>query len=192
MSMFRTRTRLPLGVCILLVGAMAGAGCGSSAKSSAKPSGTSGSSEAPITIGFITSETGVFAGAHLHNEWGAEAAIDAQNARGGIDGHQIKVVVEDDQSSPTDNATASEVLVDDHHVFAVIDMSDIAFGGAKFLTQRGVPVFGAALDGPEWTSDQNMFAIVPATQGPIDGQYYTYTDTANALKILGVTKLAQL
>ncbi len=147
--------------------------------------------KAPIVIGYITSETGVLSGQSVHSEWAPEAVFGAVNARGGIDGHRLELKVEDDQSSPSDNQTAAEVLVNNDHVFAVIEESAVAFGAAKFLQQQGVPVFGPPIDGPEWSEDSNMFAVTPPVSGPVGGHFYTYTGTAKILKLLGVTRLAQ-
>ncbi len=156
------------------------------------PSAGASTSAAPITIGFITSETGGAASSYIGAQWGAQARIDAQNAAGGVNGHKLRLIVEDDQTSPATNQTDAQELVQSKNAFGVIEDSSLTFGGAKYLNQQGVPVTGAAIDGPEWGEqpNTNMFSVTPPSPTPINGVYYSYTDTAKFLKAIGVTKLA--
>jgi len=103
-------------------------------------------------------------------------------------------VIEDDQSSPTSNQTAAQDLVQNKGVFGVIEDSSLAFGGAKYLNQQGVPVVGYPVDGPEWSEqpNTNMFAIAPPVDSTFGGKSYTYAINAQFLKDIGVTKLAQV
>ena len=125
---------------------------------------------------------------------GAQARIDLQNAKGGIDGHPLKLVAEDDQSSPASDNTAAEDLVTNKHAMVVINYSPFAFGSDKFLQQQGIPVVGSAFDGPEWGEqpNSNMFSWAAVDSTPFGGQYYTYTTTGKFLKDIGVTKYAGL
>jgi branched-chain amino acid transport system substrate-binding protein len=149
--------------------------------------------KAPIIIGFVTSETGSAASTNVDTVDGAEARIDAQNAAGGVNGHKLVLDVEDDQSTPTGNLTASTLLLS-KGMFGIIEMGAGAFGAAHFLNQNGIPVTGAALDGPEWGEqpNTNMFSVTGIPTTPINGYTYTYSSTGPELKALGVTKLAQV
>jgi branched-chain amino acid transport system substrate-binding protein len=149
-------------------------------------------SKPPIVIGLITDETGVGAATYGGSEVGAEARIDAQNAAGGVDGRKIKLVIEDDQSTPSGNLAAAQTLVEDKGVFAVIDNASIAFGGASYLSAKKIPVTGAAEDGPEWAApaNSNMFSVTGTLTAPINGKTYSYNDAEAALKAVGITKLA--
>ncbi len=148
-------------------------------------------SKAPIVIGMITDETGGGASAYGTSIPGAEARIDAQNAAGGVNGHKLKLVIEDDQSTAAGNLTASQILVSDG-VFGIIENSGFTFGGASYLNKEKVPVVGNGEDGPEWGQkpNSNMFTMLGTTLTPYNGKYYTYG--SNELKELGVTKLAQI
>ena len=123
---------------------------------------------------------------------GLTARINLQNAHGGVNGHQIKIKVVDDQSSPQGNQLAAQVLVDNDHVLAVLDASTLAFGGAAFLQKNGVPVVGFGVDGPEWGEQPytNMFTTETLVSTPFNGIYYTYTTLGNFFKSIGITKLA--
>ena len=152
------------------------------------------SSKSTITIGYITDLTGVASSTFADGAGGAQARIDAQNAAGGVNGHKLKLVVEDDQSSPTTNNTASQDLVSNKGAFGVIQFSAFTFGGYKYLQQQGVPVTGAAFDGPEWANqpNSNMFSYSPLVDANINGKYYASDADAKFFKSIGITKVAGL
>lgn len=148
--------------------------------------------KAPIIIGYITDQTGASASTYVDSQYGAEARFDAQNAIGGVNGHKIELVAEDDQSSVAGNETAAQTVVEDKGAFGVIDISSDASGGAPYLSKNKIPVVGDDEDGPEWGQPQNsnMFSVVGTLFTPYNGKIYSYSN--NELKALHVTKLAQL
>ena len=150
--------------------------------------------KSPIVIGYVTDLTGVASSTFADGAGGARARIDLQNAQGGVNGHKLKLVVEDDQSSPTQNKVASQDLVQNKGAFGVIQFSAFTFGGAPYLQQQGVPVTGAAFDGPEWAQqpNSNMFSYAPLVDANIGGKYYGATTTGRVFKALGATKVAGL
>jgi branched-chain amino acid transport system substrate-binding protein len=191
--------------------AMVSAGCGSSStpkstpttaaatpatSTGGTPTTSAGAPQAatgsPIKIGFIYSATGGAASSYIDSQLGAQARFDAQNAQGGINGHPLQLVIADDASTPAGNNLAAELVVQQKGVFAVIEDSSLAFGGVKYLNQQGIPVTGAAVDGPEWAQKPytNMFSVIPPVDGPIGGVNYTYTNIAKFLRQIGVTSLA--
>lgn len=145
-----------------------------------------GVTSSTITIGFITSETGIASSTFLDSALGAQVRIDAQNAAGGVDGRKIKLIVEDDQSSPTEDGTAASALLS-QGVFGIINFSPFAFGSDKILQQAGVPVTGGAFDGPEWGEQPftNMFSY----GGGLDPHDPASTVDGLFLKSLGATKV---
>src|SRR5665213_1209980 len=78
--------------------------------------GNSGSS-GPITIGAVTALTGPIPIPDGTN--GAKAYFDALNARGGIHGHKINYIVEDDQSNPQLAGQDARTLVTGDNVVAM-------------------------------------------------------------------------
>src|SRR5580700_4299144 len=170
---------------LLLAGVVTGA-------STAPASASTG--KAPILIGFVTDETGPASSTYTDAFDGAEARIDAQNAVGGVNGHKLELVEEDDQSTPVGNMTATQLLLS-KGVFGILEDNSATFGSAHLLEQKGIPVIGPALDGPEWGEQPytNMFSVTgTVSTTPIHGYYYTYSSTGPELKALGVTKLAQV
>jgi hypothetical protein len=89
----------------------------------------------------------------------------------------------DDQTSPTGALAAAQQLLQKDHVFAVIMESGVGFAAAPYLTSKGVPVLGGAVDGPEWNTARNMFSVL----GPSDstkvttwtGQFFKQTGASN-------------
>jgi len=157
-------------------------------------SGVASASKSPIIIGYISDLTGVASSTFADGVGGAQARIDLQNAHGGVNGHPLKLVSEDDQSSPTVNNTAGQDLVTNKGAFGIIDFSALAFGGTKYLQQQGIPVVGGGFDGPEWDQqpNTNMFSWDPLVDEPIGSPpvYYGSTAFADILKGIGGTKAA--
>ena len=74
-------------------GAALGLGC-MVASASLTVVGTQAASAAgsPIVIGYISDQTGVASSTFADGQGGAQARIDAQNARGGVNGHELVLV----------------------------------------------------------------------------------------------------
>jgi branched-chain amino acid transport system substrate-binding protein len=179
-------------VATFAVVALFAAGCGSSSKKSAATPNSSASTGKPITIGMVVDLTGTGAPTYAVAVKGAEARIGLQNAEGGVNGHPLKLVTVDTQSTPTGAATAAAGVVTTDHALVVETASEVAFGAARYLNQAGIPVFGDGLDGPEW-GDQpntNMFSplgnINPTTDNDDD------TVVAQFVKNVGGTNAAVL
>ena len=107
---------------------------------------TSGS---PVTIVMITSLTGEGASEFSQAPAGFDARVALQNAEGGIDGHKITGVVLDDQTSPTEIATAVQDAVSKNPA-GIVSTSPLFFLADKYPQQAGLPVTGGFFDGPEW------------------------------------------
>jgi branched-chain amino acid transport system substrate-binding protein len=164
----------------------------SSVASAALTASAPGVTSKTITIGYITSLTGIASSTFADGPDGVKAAIDAQNAAGGVDGRKLKLIVKDDASSlTTDTTDASELA---GSTFGVVDFSAFTFAGAPTLQKAGVPVTGDEFDGPEWGQQpySNMFTYGPPSYTLYNGKYYTYTDVGNFLKSLGVKTLSNL
>ncbi|MBO0731016.1 MAG: ABC transporter substrate-binding protein, partial [Acidimicrobiaceae bacterium] len=152
------------------------AGCSSAAKHAA-------SSETTLTIGVLTDLTGAAAGGEASVIPGIKAGI----GRAAQEGYHIKYVAADAATSPTGAQTAAKDLVEQDHVFAVLAVSALTFAAAGYLKSAGVPVIGAATDGPEWETDSNMFPV----EGAAD--YHKVWNTVGTfMKMEGVTNMASL
>jgi len=141
--------------------------------------------KSPIIIGYISNLTGVASSTFTDGAGGAQAIIDQQNKAGGIDGHPLKLIVKDDTSSLTTDATDAQELVSDG-AMVVIDYSAFGFSGAPYLQKAGIGVVGSGFDGPEWLEAPytNMFSWqVPSAS--VNGEDYTYGYYGQFLKDVG-------
>jgi branched-chain amino acid transport system substrate-binding protein len=176
------RVRLLGGV---TVGALMILGCWSNSVASAATGGSSGG-KAPITIALVTSLTGPGADQFTGGPDAFNARIAAQNAMGGVNGHKIKGIVVDDQT------TQPTVAIQDalsKGAFGIVAESPLFFLGAKIPQQQGVPVTGGSVDGPEWGTQPytNMFA---ADTGSVDPAGPASTLPGKFMKEHGGTNLA--
>ena len=92
----------------LLITAIATAACagGAAPQSQASPG-------APIKIGLLTSLTGNYAPLGTNDKLAAQQMVDAVNAKGGVAGHHIDLIIEDDQSNPTQTIISYNKLIDE-------------------------------------------------------------------------------
>jgi ABC-type branched-subunit amino acid transport system substrate-binding protein len=159
---------------------MLAAACSSSSKSTG---GVTGSAGHTYTIGILTDLSGPAASGSKTSVQGARAgAVVAAK-----EGYNFKFVEGDSQTSPAAILAAAKKLVTVDHVDAVIAVSALAFGAAPYLTAQGIPVVGAAEDGPEWITAKNMFSVYGALDETKVG-----TSTGAFFKMEGVTNFGAL
>ena len=135
----------PLAVMLAVV--LAAAGCSSSHGRAGAGGGAS------ITVGVLSDLTGP--GANTSVLKGIQAGVGLARS----EGYNIRYVLGDTQTSPTNALTAAQKLVEQDHVFAVIAISGLAFAAAPFLTAHNVPVVGIDEDATEWITSRNMFSV---------------------------------
>jgi branched-chain amino acid transport system substrate-binding protein len=156
----------------------------------AQASNAPGVTAKDITLGFITSETGVAASASGGSTDGCKARIGAQNAQGGVNGRKIKLEAVDDKSSGA-NLTAAQDLVQNRNVFTVIDDSAFGFLTWRYLKGQGVPMIGAGFDGSYYYDPGNENIISAYGDGtPVPG--LTYDTVTKVMKKLGATSVAAI
>lgn len=144
-------------------GAGSGGGGGSSSSSSTAPSGGT------IKIGYITDLTGPASSGFITSEKGVKAFVNAINAKGGVDGQKIEYIMADTATTPTGALTAAQKLVQNDHVFAIVENSSVFYGAEPYLLQNNIPVVGSAIDGPIWTDPKNTNLF--AATGPTNSEY---------------------
>jgi ABC-type branched-subunit amino acid transport system substrate-binding protein len=130
-------------------------------------------------------ETGAAAQTFDGFQQGIQAAIDAQNAKGGVSGRKLSIVTADDADNGSQQVTSGESLVQNDGVFGVIAGTavDTVF---PYFQQNNVPVTGLATFSP-YGSDNNVFGITGAYLGNLNP-----TDYPTYLKEHGVTSVAVL
>jgi ABC-type branched-subunit amino acid transport system substrate-binding protein len=169
-----------------LVGVFALSGVSSAATAGANQGVTADS----VKIGFIYSKTGVASATSGDSDIGCKARVGRENAAGGVSGRKIDVSYVDDQSSGA-NKTAAQDLVQNQHVFMVINDSAFAFLTYQFLLDSGVPLIGGGYDGTYYGLPGNEKIISGfGNAAPVVG--VTSDLGPKVAKSLGATKMASI
>jgi ABC-type branched-subunit amino acid transport system substrate-binding protein len=177
---------LVIAVTAGLVGVFALSGVSSAATAGANQGVTADS----VKIGFIYSKTGVASATSGDSDVGCKARVGRENAAGGVNGRKIEVSYADDQSSGA-NKTAAQDLVQNQHVFMIINDSAFAFLTYQFLLDSGVPLIGGGYDGTYYGSPGNEKIISGfGNAAPVTG--VAYDTGAKIAKAQGATKMASV
>ena len=123
--------RLCRAMCPLLAAVLA---AGSLLLTTVGPAAAS-TDKSPLTVAFITSETGVAASETADAPVGFLARVALQNAQGGVNGHKIVPLVIDDQSSPTSVVSAVQDAISKGAI-------GIVSGSAALLPRSEIPSAG--------------------------------------------------
>lgn len=142
------RTRLIMVAAVVATSLVVVAGANASV------AGAAGGGRPTYTVGVLADLTGPGSSTNHSLPQGVYAGIKLARA----EGYDIRAVVADTGTSPSQVLTAAQKLVDVDHVFAVIAASGVLFGATPFLTAHGIPVLGWSEDGPEWLTSKNMFS----------------------------------
>jgi ABC-type branched-subunit amino acid transport system substrate-binding protein len=127
-------------------------GAGAAAASNA-PGVTSNS----ITVGTISTQTGVLASNFGSLIYGEKAYFDYINATGGVNGRKIDYKYAlDDGGNPTTFNQLANTLINQDHVFAVTGVGT-AFFSPNLFVESGIPTYGYNVTG-NWAGPSNLFA----------------------------------
>lgn len=178
----------------VMAGALAVSACGSSGNSgganAAPTSNSTAASGAPIKLGLLTSLTGAASSSFSTVQQGVKARIGLQNAQGGVNGHQLDFVAADDTSTGPGAVAGVQQLVQQDHVYGIMEDSSFFSAAAATTTAAGVPVTGVSFDaGPEWWN-KNATNIFDAYGY---GNYTLVSTTySQFFKMKGATKVAAI
>ncbi|ADP81145.1 ABC transporter substrate-binding protein [Pseudofrankia inefficax] len=128
--------RLPVVSAVAALVVLAAAACSSGGSSAA---GSSGAGAAPIKIGAICTCSGFSSETAMVSTY--KAWVAQTNAAGGINGHQLQLLVEDDAGNPGKSVTAAHTLVG-KHVLAIVDMTNDDETWASYVAAAKIPVVG--------------------------------------------------
>jgi branched-chain amino acid transport system substrate-binding protein len=182
------------GLGVVAVAALALGACSSSTKTAA-PTTTAGGTKAaapagsPINVGVIASLTGPQAGSSsqagtVGPAW--ERYVNEQLA--GINGHPVKVFVEDDGNDPAKAQTAEKTLVDSDNVTAIVVGSDnlvSAYDGDAL--SKGVPVIsGPANLAADWNGKAGMYPTVTDIVSGLTAQVLVAKQFGKATKVANI------
>jgi len=183
----RRTTLLRASVLSVAVAALAAA-CSSSGNSASSSSASAGASTSPVAVSgsdWVIGTIGNFSGPSAEPEHlaGLQAWIDSVNAKGGINGHQLKLIVEDDQGDATKSQADIRQLVQVDHVLAIVspEASGTESGWASYVQQHHVAVVGGESDTPVWFTNPSFFPSSSTVLTSLEMQAY-------AVKLAGKSK----
>lgn len=185
----RSRPSALLGVAAIMIAAAACSSNSSSSQGTTSPSSSSSSgaasSSAPINVGMIAPLTGAFAPLGTGDKQGAEIAVSQLNKAGGIDGHQVNLIIKDDKTDPTQSVVDFQAL-QGQNVAAVLgsSVSDSARAVAPKAEQAQIPYISLSPVDQTVNPVQPYVFLVPAITT-------TYaTRLMQWFKAEGITKIA--
>jgi ABC-type branched-subunit amino acid transport system substrate-binding protein len=149
-----------IAVALITTSAVLLTACASSGSSGSSGSSSSGS----INLGLIGPMTGVRADVGKGMVVGATLALDVINAHGGVLGHHVNLVVQDDAGDPGDAVPAADVEIQSQHVVAIVGPTSLTAAVVLPLADKAnIPVLmwggGAAFD---TDSDPHFFRMSPS------------------------------
>ncbi len=142
-----------------------------------------------IRIGVFNSLTGGTATFGISSTNGIKMAVEEWNARGGILGKQIQLIVEDDQSKPEEAAMVVTKLINQNRVAAILGevASSRTLAAAPIAQRAGIPLITPASTNPKVTKVGSYIFRVCYTdsfQGAVCARF--------AVERLGLKRLAIL
>jgi branched-chain amino acid transport system substrate-binding protein len=127
-----------------------------------------GLAQAPIKIGVIEPLSGPVAASGNYIRMGAEIARDWINARGGVGGRKLELVIEDNKSDPKEAASAAEKLIVRDKVPAIMGAwgSSMTLAAMPKLEEYGVPMVVETSSAASITKRGNpwIFRISPPSE----------------------------
>jgi branched-chain amino acid transport system substrate-binding protein len=167
-----TLVRFSLSLCI----AACAVGC--SRPTGAGSSGATASTTGPIPVGEYASMTGDTATFGQSSHKGILLAVEEINGAGGVNGRQIGLHTEDDQSKSSEAATAVQKLLDRDQVSAVLGevASGNSMAAAPICQAKQVPMISPASTNPKVTEKGDFIfrvCFIDPFQGTVMAKFAT-------------------
>jgi ABC-type branched-subunit amino acid transport system substrate-binding protein len=148
---------------VLAGSALAGAIVMTTATGAGAASSAPGVTSNSITVGTISTQTGVLASNFGSLIYGEKAYFDYINAQGGVNGRKINYKYAlDDGGNPTTFNQLANTLINQDHVFAVTGVGTAFFSPSLFV-QSNIPTYGYNVTG-NWAPAPNLFAAGGSVQ----------------------------
>ena len=135
---------------------------GSSTSPTASSASATGSTSAkatgtPIKVGLICSCSGTNAPNSIPLSDVYTAWVKTVNASGGISGHPIRLISEDDDSLPGTSVSDVQALIADH-VDAIADNTDLDLTWASLVQAANIPVVGLAIPNVPFNTNPDFYS----------------------------------
>jgi len=181
----RAASRVATFGAVLAIAAMGLAACGGSAQAGASSKASTSSSKAPINIGIVCSCTGPLASSTAIGPPGFEAWAKYQNAHGGVNGHQVHVILKNDAFNPGTALSDVEQFVTQDHIVALVDGSDVDSSFATYIKSHNIPVIGGGSQSTLDLTNSDWFA--PGET--LDEYFVNYVEMAKKVKADNIGEL---
>jgi branched-chain amino acid transport system substrate-binding protein len=156
-------------------------GCGSSDddasgdkagdSAAAAPTGADAPKGSPIKVGNIASLSGSQASSSNQSATVGPAWADWVNANGGINGHPVEVISEDDGGDPAKAQAAAKKLVEDDKVVAILVGSDNLLSAfSSYVTDNNVALVSGTANNGDWYKEPGRFVTVTDTVSGLQNQ----------------------
>jgi branched-chain amino acid transport system substrate-binding protein len=142
-----------------------------------------------IAIGFFGDLTGPTFNFGISAKNGVLLAADEINQAGGIDGHQLDIVIEDDKGSPEEAAQAARKLIDRYQVVAIVaaGASGNSLAAAPKAQSAQVPLIAPSSTNPAVTQMGDYIfraCFIDAFQGEVMAKFASNTLKARTAAIM--------
>jgi branched-chain amino acid transport system substrate-binding protein len=148
-----------------------------------------------LVFGNIASYSGLFGAVEGPIKYSLSAWVAMQNARGGLDGHPIKLIIGDDRADPVTGLTIAKRMVENYHILAFAGNTN-GFGFdqyADYADSKGVPFIGGAALTERWYTDPGAFpATAPTSGNVVSGVQHFIKQGATRLGLLYCVEVAKL
>ena len=179
----QTRPKLKAGLILLILLSLAtlAPSCASAPKSTAD--------HATVNIGFFGDLTGPTFNFGLSAKNGVLMAADEINQGGGINGHQIDIVIEDDKGSPEEAAQVTGRLIDRYKVVAILGAgaSGNSLAAAPKAQSARIPLIAPSSTNPAVTQVGDYIfraCFIDAFQGEVMAKFAVNTLKAKRAAIM--------
>lgn len=125
---------------------------------SAKHAAKADSSSVPIKIGFVGGSPSSLSSSSAIAVPAYQAWADSVNAHGGINGHRIEVIVKHTTTNPGIAESGVNELVNQDHVVAIAEISNVDSSFATIVEKDHVPVIGTNISSLEMFSNPDFFS----------------------------------
>ena len=151
-------------------------GSGGSTTGSAAPGsggGAGAGDKSPIVVASVGNYSGAPGSVLKSSAIGAQIWASAVNAKGGIAGHPVQMIVADDQSDPARYRTILKDLVENKKVVAFVgsEPSTTVAAGQSYLEQVKVPVVGSGDGSPTWQNSPMHFPVAGSADALVWGNF---------------------
>ena len=112
-----------------------------------------------VNIGNVSSLSGVLGELFSPVVPALNTFVTSQNACGGLNGHRIKLFIEDDQGDPTTARTRVQGMIQSKKVLAFVGNIQVLTidAVAPVIKQSGIPIIGSDLTSNTWFTNPLMF-----------------------------------